>query len=179
MRAIIADIQEDLENTTDIPLYKVFVLTFWEHPVHPFGAQWNLTPEDYQSLGQGENTWLGYSIEATCAQHRFIPHAERSGNEAYILAKLISFFLPERDRAWSPNIMNAATHATGIAYISGSYNDTLHRGYDTPQPPEPMWGAPELPENYTNEGVRSQFDFLERLAHMKVLIGMAHPMTCV
>jgi len=177
VRAIIAAINENLESILDIPLYKVFIISFWERPAHPLGAQWTLSPEDYRSLGQGSNTWLGYSIEATCAKHRFVPHAERNANEAYILAKLLSFFLPERDCAWPPEVLNAASRETGITYISGSYNDTQHRGQDTPQPPDPMWNAPELPEQYRNEGLRPQFEFLERLAEMRVLIGMGNPIT--
>lgn len=160
-----------------IPLYKVLSISFWAQPSHPFGAQWTLSPEDYNAIGHGMNTYLGYSIEATCDQHRFVPHAERSANEAYILAKLISFFLPERSRAWSPELLNAATRATGIAYISGSINDTETREGPAPQAPELMWNAPELPEKYRNEGLRPQFKFLERLAGMRVLIGMGNPKT--
>ncbi|KZP07285.1 hypothetical protein FIBSPDRAFT_875686 [Athelia psychrophila] len=160
-----------------IPSYKVFAFTFWPRAAHPFGAQWTLSPEDYKALGDGANTYLGYSVEATCKQHPFVPHAERSANEAYILAKLLSFFLPERDRAWTPEMLNEATRATGIAYISGSTNDTQTRDGPAPQEPAPMWAVPELPEKYTNEGRRPQFEFLERLAEMRVLIGMGNPIT--
>lgn len=108
-----------------------------------------------------------------------MPHVNRSANEAYILAKLLSLFLPERDRAWSPEVMNAATQATGITYVGGSYVDTETRDGPAPQAPEPMWATPELPEQYTNEGMKPQFKFLERLSEMRVLIGMGNPATCV
>lgn len=176
VRAIIASY--DLE-VPGIPLYKVLTLAYWDQPGHPFGAQWTLSPEDYKALGDGTNTCLGYSIEATCSQHPFVPHANRGANEAYILAKLLSFFLPERGGTWSADLLNAATQATGIVYISGTHNDTQTRDWTAPQPPDPMWDVPELPTKYTNEGIRSQFKFLERLAEMKVLIGMGNPITCV
>lgn len=162
-----------------IPPYKMFAFSFWSNPEHPLGAQWTLSPENYQSLGEGENTYLGYSIEATCAKHRFVPHAERGANEAYILAKLLSFFLPERSCAWTSQTFNNATHATGIAYISGSYNDTQNRDWYSPQAPDPEWRAPTFPDNFKNEGIRPQFKFLERLSRVRVLIGMGNPITFV
>lgn len=155
------------ENPAGIPPWKIFSFAFWAHPANPLGAHWTLAPENYELLGNGHNTYLGYSIEQACRSQPFIPHAQRE-NQAYILAKLLSFFTPERDRAWTPAIFDAATDATGIKYVLGAINDTL----------KGEWPAPQLPTNYVDYGLIDQPTFLDKLSKTRVLIGMGNPMTC-
>lgn len=152
-------------HPSGIPSWKLFAFAFWAQPAHPLGPQWTLSPEDYKSLGQGENTYLGYSIEDACNQHTFVPHAQR-GNDAYILAKLLSFFTPERDRAWASSVLDAATTATGVRYVFGAINDTG----------DGEWSVPALPRVHVDYGEMGQHVFMERLAKTRVLIGMGNPM---
>jgi hypothetical protein len=149
-------------------LLKIFSFAFWAPAAHPLGHQWTLAPENYELLGLSHNTYLGYSIEQACRSQPFVPHAERE-NEAYILAKLLSFFTPERDRAWSPAMFDTATNATGIKYVIGAINDTL----------QGEWPAAELPSNCVDYGLIGQAAFLEKLSKTRVLIGMGNPSTYV
>jgi hypothetical protein len=156
------------ENPIGIPPWKIFSFAFWSHPANPLGHQWTLAPENYESMGLGHNTYLGYSIESVCRAQPFIPHSKRE-NQAYILAKLLSFFTPQRDRAWTPAIFDAATTATGIQYMIGAVNDTL----------QGEWPAAELPSNYIGFGRIGQSVFLDKLSRARVLIGMGNPSTQV
>ena len=181
VRAIIAD-SEDIEECfkdmhscyssaaypSGIAPWKLFSFSFWPGREHPLGLRWQLSPEDYSALGQGETTYLGYSIEDTCAQYPIVPHEKRK-NDAYVLAKLLTFFTVRRDRAWAPEVMDAATHATGVRYVLGAINDT----------DEGDWGIVELPKEYVNLGEIGQDAFLQSLRHAKVLVGMGNPMTFV
>ncbi|KIM79534.1 hypothetical protein PILCRDRAFT_823456 [Piloderma croceum F 1598] len=154
------------KNPTGIPPWKVFSFAFWSNPANPLGHQWTLAPENYERIGLGHNTYLGYSIEFACRAQPFIPHSKRE-NQAYILAKLLSFFTPQRDRAWSPAIFDAATTATGIQYMIGATNDTL----------QGEWPAAELPSNYIGFGRIGQSVFFDKLSRARVLIGMGNPFT--
>jgi hypothetical protein len=179
VKAILSDDQEaadcfqDIEgctlsadNPTGIPSWKMFSFAFWSHSANPLGHHWTLAPENYELMGLGNNTYLGYSIEAACRSQPFIPQSERE-NQAYILAKLLSFFTPERERAWTPAIFDAATKATGIQYMIGAINDTL----------QGEWPAAELPSNYVGFGQIGQSVFLDKLSRSRVLIGMGNPST--
>jgi hypothetical protein len=148
------------QNPSGIPFWKTFSFSFWMGPQNPMGERWTLSPEDYAS----RNTYLGYSIEASCRKQPFVPHSAR-GNQAYILAKLLSFFSPERDAAWNTADFDAVTNATGIEFILGSFNDTL----------EGEWSAPRLPSNHVNLGRLGQAEFMKVLSESRVLIGMGNP----
>jgi len=154
------------DNPAGIPPWKFFSFAYWAHPANPLGPRWTFSPENYKGLGLGSNTYLGYSIEDACRTRPFIPHSQRE-NQAYILAKLLSFFTSERDRAWTPAIFDAATHETGIKYILGAINDTL----------QGEWPAAELPSNYVDFGIIGQSTFLDKLSRTRVLIGMGNPAT--
>jgi hypothetical protein len=156
------------ENPTGIPPWKVFTFAFWPNEANPLGPHWSLAPENYELLGVGHNTYVGYSIEDACRKQPFIPHSKRE-NEAYVLAKLLSFFSAERDGAWTPKIFDAATDATGIKYLIGAINDTL----------KGEWPAAELPSNYVDFGEINQTTFLDKLSRSRVLIGMGNPATYV
>ena len=153
-------------NPTGIPPWKLFTFNFWPHNGHPLGPPWNLSPEDYSGPYHGNNSYVGYSVEELCRSRPFVPHSERE-DKAYVLAKLLSFFTPERDASWSPAIFDAATAATGVTYMFGSKNDSEEH---------PDW-IPRLPSQHENFGVMKQPMFLDKLSRSKVLIGMGNPAT--
>jgi hypothetical protein len=152
------------KNPTGIPSWKIFSFLFWSMPGNPLGDKWTVSPENYEGIGLGHNTYLGYSIEESCQKHPFIPHFERE-NQAYILAKLMSFFTPERDAAWTRADFDAVTDATGITYILGAYNDTL----------EGKWPTPQLPSHHVNLGKIDPAEFMYQLSRSQVLVGMGNP----
>lgn len=153
-------------NPAGIQPWKVFSFSYWAGAANPLGDRWTLSPENYEQMGLSHNTYLGYSIEDACRGQPFIPHSQRE-NQAYILAKLLSFFTAERDRAWTPAIFDAATDATGIKYVIGAINDTL----------QGEWPAAELPSNHEDFGQIGQATFLDKLSRSRVLIGMGNPST--
>jgi hypothetical protein len=156
------------ENPAGIPPWKMFTFSFWANVANPLGDHWTLAPENYELLGIGHNTYLGYSIEHACRAQPFIPHSERK-NEAYILAKLLSFFTQENGGAWTPAVFDAATNATGITFLIGAINDTL----------QGEWPAAQLPSNHVDFGQIGQATFLDKLSRSRVLIGMGNPATYV
>ncbi|KAJ7693592.1 hypothetical protein B0H17DRAFT_1059112 [Mycena rosella] len=101
------------KNPAGIPAWKLFSFCWWPGPANPLGANWTLSPEDYQ---YGPNTYLGYSIESQCYKYPFVPHAERKKSQVYILAKFLKFFLPGKT-AWPPEFYDAAANATGRCFI--------------------------------------------------------------
>jgi hypothetical protein len=151
------------QNPTGIPLWKMLTFNFWMGSHHPLGEEWTVSPEDYASR-VGSNTYLGYSIEASCRKQPFVPHSARE-NQAYILAKLLSFFTPERDAAWSTVDFDAVTNATGMEFTLASFNDTL----------QGEWSAPRLPSNHVNLGRIAQAEFMNVLSKSRVFIGMGNP----
>lgn len=151
-------------NPAGIPPWKIFSFMFWSMPVNPLGDKWTVSPEDYKGIGLGHNTYLGYSIEEGCRKQPFIPHSERE-NQAYILAKYMAFFTPERDPAWTRNDYDAATDATGVKYILGMSNDTLQG-----EPP-----TAHLPSNYVDLGRIGRNEFLDTLSRSRVLVGIGNP----
>jgi len=153
------------DNPAGIPPWKMFTFSYWAPPANPLGDHWTLAPENYDQLGIGHNTYLGYSIESACRMQPFIPHLERE-NQAYILAKYMFFFTAEQERAWTPAIYDAATEVTGVQYVLGAFNHS-----DTWQ------GTPELPSNHINFGKINQSMFLDKLSRTRVLIGLGNPAT--
>ena len=151
-------------NPVGIPPWKMFSFAFWAQAAHPLGHPWTLAPENYELMGLGHNTYLGYSVEHTCQTHTFIPHSMRE-NQAYVLAKMLSYFTMERDRAWTPAIFDAATKATGIKFVIGAFDDIEDES------------VVELPSNRIDFGPMGQSTFLDRLSKTRVLIGMGHPST--
>jgi hypothetical protein len=152
------------QNPIGIPLWKIFTFNFWTGGHNPLGEEWTVSPEDYASRGIGKNIYLGYSIEESCRKQPFVPHSVRE-NQAYILAKLLSFFTPERDAAWSTADFDAVTKATGAKFILGSFNDTS----------EGEWSTPQLPSNHVNLGRIDQAEFMDVLSKSRVFIGMGDP----
>ena len=152
-------------NPIGIPPWKMFSFAFWSQAAHPLGHPWTLAPENYERLGLGHNTYLGYSIEHTCQTHPFVPHSMRE-NQAYVLAKVLSYFTLERDRAWTSATFDAATKATGIQFVIGAFDDM-----------EEDKAAVELPSGRIDFGPMDQSAFLDKLSKTRVLIGMGNPST--
>jgi len=85
-------------NPTGIPPWKVFSFHFWSGSDNPLGLKWTLLPENYTAEGLPKSTYLGYSIEESCRQHRFIPHHEQE-DQVWFLAKYLHYFTPKFDCA--------------------------------------------------------------------------------
>ncbi|KAJ7289202.1 hypothetical protein C8J57DRAFT_1114794 [Mycena rebaudengoi] len=156
------------KNPTGIPPHKLFTVYFWPYTNHPVGQQWVLSPEPY-SLEPGNvanNTYLGYSIEDACALTPFIPTASRS-NQAWILAKRLSYFTSPMEPAWSKEDYNEAEKRTGVKFALGA-------GLDDGQTKPPNGMA--LPDEYVNYGRMEKARFMSKIANSKVLIGNGLPL---
>jgi hypothetical protein len=163
----VSDIQDctlSIHNPNGIPPWKVFSFSFWGGPSNPLGHTWTVSPEDYSGMGMANTTYLGYSIEESCRQYRFILHAERE-DQAWILAKYLPYFTPEGDAAWSTPHFDAVTNATGLKFGLAAFNNSL----------DPLKSEPQLPSSYVNYGRLAQQLYMRHLSHSRVLIGMGNP----
>ncbi|KAJ6615641.1 hypothetical protein B0H10DRAFT_1915806 [Mycena sp. CBHHK59/15] len=153
------------ENPSGIPAWKIFSLHFWMDPDNPLGARWTLSPEDYGSVpGFAPNTYLGYSIEAQCAMHPFVPHAQRSP-QVYILAKWLHYFHPQ-NRAWGPDLFDAAAKSTGVSFLTGS-----RVAYE----PAPATSPVDFATSIANIGEIGQERFYDELSKSVALVGLGKP----
>jgi len=149
-------------NPAGIPPWKVFSFSFFPGVHNPLGLKWTLAPEDYTIEGLPKTSYVGYSIEETCRQYRFVPHSERE-DQAWVLAKYLHYFAPQFHAAWLTADFDAATAETGITFAMGSYES----GH-----PEVK---PELPSTKVNFGRLNQSSFMEHLSQTRVLVGMSNP----
>jgi hypothetical protein len=101
------------ENPNGIKLWKTLAFHFWGSSMHPLGGDWVLNPEVFD----GNNQYLGYSVEKRCKQAPYIKSSYRYGSMtktnaleksskhaappsqvekhrrvAYVLAKKLSYF---------------------------------------------------------------------------------------
>ncbi|KAF7968286.1 hypothetical protein HWV62_31023 [Athelia sp. TMB] len=152
-------------NPDGIPAWKLFSFFFWAMNNNPLGASWTLVPEDYRRLHSewDRNTYLGYSIEASCHAHPFVPHIERK-KQAYVMSKFTALLhgISGPELAWPVEFWEAAKAATGLDLIMGGEH-------------EPHW--PEPPAGITNYGALNQSEFLGHVSHSQVLIGVGRPAT--
>ncbi|CAK5275238.1 unnamed protein product [Mycena citricolor] len=157
----------DAENPSGIPIWKIFAFAWWPGGEHPLGPRWTLNPEDYILLDKGlpHNSYVGYSIEAQCAQHPFIPHDERN-DEAWILAKSISYFGADV-RAWDPEVLDMAGEHARVSFFTGAGDPIA----EIPVDPATV----VMSSHVKNVGVLPQEEFFNRLSRTKVLIGMSNP----
>lgn len=85
------------------------------------------------------------------------------------MAKRLKYFSNIPEKAWDADFYTAAVEETGINIIVGASNEpNLDKGLQV-----------TLPEGLTNIGLLPQHEFLEEIAHSKVLIGVGQPYTCV
>jgi len=127
------------------------------------GRQWTLSPDDYGLEGQQEpNTYLGYTIEPECRAQPFIPLKDRE-HQVYILTKSLQRFVPGPERAWSPEIFDEVSNATGVRFAIGV------------DPDRPPVGVPELPSNHIDYGLVDRRQFMANIAKSKVLVGIGNP----
>ncbi|KAJ6597112.1 hypothetical protein DFH09DRAFT_112393 [Mycena vulgaris] len=96
-------------NPNGIPVWKMFFFNWWPDAVGPLANNWTVNPEDYRLAGKGyaPNNYLGYSVEPSCSLRAFIPHAERTTRQAYVLAKHMRYF-SAANRAWDPDFYETA-----------------------------------------------------------------------
>jgi len=153
-----------------VPLWKLFSFLFWQNQGHNLGPQWTLNPEPWhlQDRGTVHNTYLGYSVEPSCTSRPVVPHSERP-HQGYVMSKLLRFFLPSPNHAWSPEDYNAASNATELRFVVGAIPD--------PDKSHDPVGGIVLPEALTNLGRLPQPQFLDALSHSKVLIAIGEPST--
>ncbi|KAF8211589.1 hypothetical protein K438DRAFT_1568980 [Mycena galopus ATCC 62051] len=166
------------QNPTGLPGYKLLSFYFWPFPRHPLGPRWILSPEPYHlqtaSESLGNNTYLGYSIEETCSQQRYItPSARPDPPRAWILAKLLSYFVEAKNpnRAWSKQDLDAVAEEATIDLMMAA---------SLPANPsdDERELAPALPDqsHSSNLGRIAQPTFMEKLAESRLVIGMGLPL---
>ncbi|KAJ7022075.1 hypothetical protein C8F04DRAFT_1241033, partial [Mycena alexandri] len=148
-------------NPNGIPPWKIFTSYFRQHSNNPLGPKWTLNPEDHG----GENTYLGYSIEAQCSKHAFVPHAQRK-RQAYILTRFLKFFLPEAT-AWPPRYFDDAANATGVSFVMAAKD----------LPDAPRLGPADLSTSIQNLGgdAMQTETFYDLLSHSVALVGIGNP----
>jgi hypothetical protein len=146
-------------NPTGLPLHIIASFYFWQHPQHPLGGAWTLSPYDWARVlphAQGRNnTFLGYSIEQTCKDTTtFVPHEQRE-DRAYALGKYLRFFVAD-SYAW-PGADFAALGVPAVGGI-GDFNEP--------------YSFDDLPKGITNLGLLSKERFYVELAQSRVLLGV-------
>lgn len=156
-------------------LRKIFAFYFWAHPNNPLGHRWTLAPENYTTEWDTANTYLGYSVEASCKTHPnfpdvewFIPHDKRPEGQAYIMAKRLSYFAPQFSRPWSLEVFEEAARRTTVRFIAGAKDDSEERGGELDVPKQ-------LPDMIVNYGLLPQEQFMDALSHSRLLIGVGNP----
>ncbi|KAF8311214.1 hypothetical protein DL93DRAFT_2061318 [Clavulina sp. PMI_390] len=187
------DVTKCFENTLDcvksdvnldgIPVWKLFSFYFWASPNHPLGSKWTLSPENYTTEWEDNtNTYLGYSVELSCLSHPdhpefsyWVPPDERPEGQAYIFAKRQSYFAPQRDLAFPLSFWDRAAKRTGVRFVAGAENDKEERARRKDMPKLDGEVPEVLPESITNYGLLPQSDFVDAIAHSRLLVGVGNP----
>ncbi|KAF7967955.1 hypothetical protein HWV62_32461 [Athelia sp. TMB] len=165
------------EAPTGIPLWKMLAFEYWPISNHPLGMKWTLGPEPWGThigayrFGK-ENVYVGYSVETQCGVVPFVPHAERDEDgkaQAWILAKRIGYFSPERS-AWTNRVYEAASAASNARFALGASQG----GFEIDGVGKDMT-EDDLPKDWKNYGLLEQDAFMRRLAKSRVLIGIGNP----
>ncbi|KAJ7825071.1 hypothetical protein B0H13DRAFT_1658133 [Mycena leptocephala] len=143
-----------------IPIWKILSFHFWAYVDHPLGRKWTLSPEPYLPAPDN-NTYLGYSVQPSCTQQPFIPHAQRNSarKQIYIYAKTADYFSPEK-RAFPPHVFARLSAALGVDFVVGV------QGADS-----------TLPAGVTNLGGMDPARFYKAVAKSWVLMGIGAPST--
>lgn len=120
------------------------------------------------------NTYLGYSVEDSCMKQPFIPHTERPRGRVYAMAKSMSYFAAQPDRAWPVTFFSNARKKIqtpgGVSFVLGAHNDTdFAKEYGLSIPDMPSDGSVE------NLGLMDTETFMEEVARSRVLLGVGRP----
>lgn len=83
------------------------------------------------------------------------------------MAKRLRYFSDIPEKAWDGDFYTAAATDTELDIVVGAQND----------PNQDAGLVVQLPEGLTNIGLLPQFEFLEEVAHSRVLIGVGQPYT--
>ncbi|KAF7323838.1 hypothetical protein MKEN_00605100 [Mycena kentingensis (nom. inval.)] len=163
------------DNPDGIPAHKIFTFNWWEDSAHPLDERWDLSPEAYPG---SKHTYLGYSIEPSCAQRTFVPHSERA-KQVYVMGKNGDYFAAG-NRAWEPHTLERAAEAirppsvdagagaeAQVRFLVGIREDGL--------PAE--FAAVEKKGMLKDLGRLSPEEFYSRLSHSVALLGMGSPRT--
>ncbi|KAJ7100403.1 hypothetical protein C8R44DRAFT_716506 [Mycena epipterygia] len=154
-----------------IPIWKILSFHYWDYADHPLGRKWTLSPEPYLPAPDN-NTYLGYSVQPSCTQQPFIPHAQRAPSlspptgdsrrkQVYIYAKTADYFSPEK-RAFPPHVFARLSAALGVDFVVGVQEADA---------------AAALPAGVANLGAMGPARFYEAVARSWVLVGMGVPST--
>ncbi|KAJ7763258.1 hypothetical protein B0H14DRAFT_3510672 [Mycena olivaceomarginata] len=127
---------------------------------HPLGRKWTLSPEPYLPAPEN-NTYLGYSVQPSCTQQPFIPHAQRARKQIYVYAKTADYFSPAK-RAFPPHVFARLSAALGVDFVVGV---------------QEAGAAAVLPAGVANLGGMGPARFYEAVASSWVLMGMGAPST--
>ncbi|KAJ6470274.1 hypothetical protein C8R47DRAFT_1055004 [Mycena vitilis] len=157
-----------------IPIWKILSFHYWDYADHPLGRKWTLSPEPYHPA-PNNNTYLGYSVQPSCTQQPFLPHAQRSPSSAptgtsashrkqvYIYAKTAEYFSPAK-RAFPPQVFARLAAALDVEFVVG-----VPDGEDA--------DGEMLPAGVANLGAMGPARFYEHLARSWVLMGIGAPAT--
>lgn len=153
---------------------KVVTMHWWNHPSHPLGGQWTLSPENYTAWGPGangrDNTYLGYSLEGSCLKAPYVPFNDRP-RQAYVLTKRLSYFLKSDYilRATS-GVVEDQPKSTFFSDLSQKANLTFYAQYrHDVENIKPVPGITELPK-------LARPDFQSFLARSRVVVGIGWPL---
>ncbi|KAF8321311.1 hypothetical protein DL93DRAFT_1635375 [Clavulina sp. PMI_390] len=168
------------QNPNGLPIWKLFTFHFWSDAPHPLGNLWTLAPEDYAPYSQDKahvNTFLGYSVEPSCDVQTFIPHVDRPRGRVYAMAKRLSYFAPQAERAWPPYFYKQAARRIqtpgGVHFTIGAANDTkFAEQYHVKIPGMSEFGGDKV---ITNLGLLDRNTFVEEVAKSRVLLGVGRP----
>jgi hypothetical protein len=154
------------ENPLGIPLWKMFSFLFWNHPGHPLGGAWTISPEDWPSIhpdGEGkDNFYLGYSVERACREHPVASTSQRK-HDVYVFGKLYRFFTPDEHYAWE----GVDFPALGFSAVAGVILDSG----------VPLPNDKPLPGGITNLGGLNQSMFLDAIGGARAVLGIGNPAT--
>ncbi|KAF8334197.1 uncharacterized protein EI90DRAFT_3051445 [Cantharellus anzutake] len=168
---VVGCIYSPTENPDGVPIWQLFSYFFWTSPNHPLGSGWTLSPEPYplEQASYAPNYYLGYSVEPNCLNHPFVPPQER-GNRMYVMGKYLEYFSGGSDSAWAVEFYNDAAEINGISFVVGA----------SPNPAikvkNPGAGS-VLPKSIVNYGLMPQKEFMDVLAHSRMLVGVGSPYT--
>ncbi|KAF7313104.1 hypothetical protein MKEN_00996300 [Mycena kentingensis (nom. inval.)] len=160
------------DNPDGIPAWKMFTFNWWEDSAHPLDGRWDLSPEAYPG---SDHTYLGYSIEPSCAARKLIPHDARLANpQAYLMGKNGEYFSAEK-RAWQPHdiergagaLRDRAGSQPQVHFVAGIRQDGL--------PVE--FAGTSASGTLKDLGHLHPHQFYEQLANSVALVGMGSPRT--
>ncbi|KAG8909506.1 hypothetical protein FRC01_006897 [Tulasnella sp. 417] len=163
----------------NIPIWKLFHPNWWNYPVEPLRGPFTLSPEPYEFWPAGsnsakENFYLGYTVEPSCMETPYVPHAERP-LQAYIFGKDLRYFMHKDYILWGEergmegsmqdDFYLDFSQKENVTFLAGRFNFEGALGNYT-----------ETPRGITHHEKLPRTEFQKVVAESRVLIGLGHPM---